>query len=94
MKVFLELLLLVAESIFCLGISAWIGLWWIPEIAQGNNNASLATATVALIAGGSYLRKHALSALRSKQPVRFFVYIVLAGFSILGYLYGVLFKWL
>ncbi len=94
MKLFLELLLLVAESLFCLGISAWVGFWWIPEIAQDNINASLATATVALIAGGSYLRKHVLSVRRQKRPVRFFVYTVLAGFSILGYLYGVLFKWL
>ena len=94
MKLVLELLALIAEGLFLSGISVWIGLWWVPEIAQGNINASLVTATLALIAGGSYLGKHVLSARYRSLPIRFFVYTALAGLAILGYLYGVFFKWL
>jgi hypothetical protein len=94
MRFILELLSLVAEGLLLFGLGAWIGLWWLPDIARGNLNASLATATVALIAGGNYYTRHVVSARHRGLPIRFSTYTALAGLAISGYLYGVFFKWL
>jgi len=94
MRFVLELLSVIAEALFLLGISAWIGLWWVPGIGEENIEASLTTATLALVLGGVYLRKHVIVDWRKSLSIRGFFYMALAFCAVTGYLYGVFFIWL
>ena len=93
MKFIFELMSLVAEGLLFFGLSALIGLWWIPEIAQGNISASFAIATLAIVAGGNYFTKHVIPDFHNTR-IRSRFYTCLSVCALVLYFYGIFHLWL
>jgi hypothetical protein len=93
MRIVLNALLLVVEFLFFFGAAAFAGLWWTSEFARGNENASLMGATCALVIGGILFKTYVVSFRNQHTAFHFFFYVTLASCAVIGYLYGILFRW-
>lgn len=86
-------LLKIGKTIFDLWVfvflAALIGLWWTPELAQGNENASLFRATCGLIIVAGMFYKSVIVFRRQHSAFHFYFYTMLAIIAITGYLYGI-----
>lgn len=86
----------IGRSIFDLWVFAFlaalIGLWWTPELAQGNKDASLFRATCGLIVVVGMFYKSVIVFRRQHSSFHYYFYMALAALSITGYLYGIVLR--
>lgn len=90
MKYLIGIVVQLCELLFLLGMCALIGLWWVPISARTSLASAFLTATVALVVGGEYFRRNILL---GSTIFRLGFYAVLLGGAVMGYLYGIFFRW-
>lgn len=93
---FVEALLSLAEALGFSGAAAFVGLWWLPELALatvGGIGGSLLRATVGLIIAAAMFYKLVWLRRKYRAPFAIYFYTALSIATIFSYLYGILFRW-
>lgn len=96
MRSFLTLILLIIELVGFIFTSMFIGLWWIQsfiQTTQGGADGSLLRATGGLVIAAVMFYKFVIAPRRNRTPLHFYFYTALAVCAVVGYLYGVFFRW-
>jgi hypothetical protein len=97
MRIFLKMVLLIVELMGFLGASIFIGFWWAPDFVRGTHggaDGSLLRATGGLVITAVMFHKFVMVTRRHHSSFHFYFYTALAVCTMIGYFYGVFFRWL
>ena len=95
MRIFFVVIEVMSEFLFTFFGCAWVGLWWMPEFTKSGMNVSLLMASLVLVALVNSTYKNYRNIFCGDSISRKFIFYAPVLFiAVVGYFYGLLFKWL
>jgi len=96
MKKFFKFLLMffgfMSDFVVLGGLAFLIGLWWIPQLSTFGAHPLL-NATIIFLPYCHIYYKWVIQQRRNHTPFHLYFYSALTILAVLGYLYGIIFKW-